>query len=111
MFLDTPPPVTNCHAFSDPLERDVLYGRPLSRLLRHAGGYSGTILTSNPQGLSYILPYSSPPLPPTHFLQVPLSGPFPYTFNTYYPFNLYSKQFVAALNGKCDPYRNVRLFN
>jgi len=29
--LDSPPPVTNCHAFSDPLplERDVLYGRPL----------------------------------------------------------------------------------
>src|SRR6218665_1840689 len=26
----TPPPVTNCHTFSDPfpLERDVLYGRP-----------------------------------------------------------------------------------
>src|SRR6218665_3310890 len=30
MFF-TPPPVTNCHTFSDtslPLERDVLYGRP-----------------------------------------------------------------------------------
>src|SRR6218665_3878304 len=29
-----PPPVTNCHTFSDPLpfERDVLYGRPLNRL-------------------------------------------------------------------------------
>ena len=29
--LDPPPPVTNCHTFSDPLplERDVLYGRPL----------------------------------------------------------------------------------
>ena len=28
--LDLPPPVTNCHTFSDPLplERDVLYGRP-----------------------------------------------------------------------------------
>src|SRR6218665_1050757 len=29
--LDPPPPVTNCHTFSDPLpplERDVLYGRP-----------------------------------------------------------------------------------
>ena len=27
----TPSPVTNCHTFSDPLpiERDVLYGRPL----------------------------------------------------------------------------------
>src|SRR6218665_1091412 len=23
------PPVTNCHTFSGPLERDVLYGRPL----------------------------------------------------------------------------------
>src|SRR6218665_1442150 len=31
MLLDPPPPVTNCHTFSDPLERDVLYGRPLSR--------------------------------------------------------------------------------
>ena len=29
-MLLTPPPVTNCHTFSDPLplERDVLYGRP-----------------------------------------------------------------------------------
>ena len=29
--LVPPPPVTNCHIFSDPspLERDVLYGRPL----------------------------------------------------------------------------------
>ena len=29
--LDPPPPVTNCHTYSDPLplERDVLYGRPL----------------------------------------------------------------------------------
>ena len=24
------PPVTNCHTLSDPLECDVLYGRPLS---------------------------------------------------------------------------------
>src|SRR6218665_1179585 len=24
-----PPPVKNCHTFSDPLERDVFYGRPL----------------------------------------------------------------------------------
>ena len=32
----TPSPVTNCHTFSDPLplERDVLYGRPLRRDLR-----------------------------------------------------------------------------
>src|SRR6218665_2146035 len=31
MLLDPPPPVTNCHTFSDPLplECDVLYGRPL----------------------------------------------------------------------------------
>src|SRR6218665_544904 len=31
-MLLTPSPVTNCHTFSDPLplERDVLYGRPLS---------------------------------------------------------------------------------
>ena len=28
-MLFTPSPVTNCHTFSDPLERDVLYGRPL----------------------------------------------------------------------------------
>jgi len=30
-----PPPVTNCHTFSDPLplERDVLYGRPLRRYI------------------------------------------------------------------------------
>jgi len=29
-FYPPPPPVTNCHTFSDPppLERDVLYGRP-----------------------------------------------------------------------------------
>ena len=33
--LYPPPPVTNCHTFSDPLplERDVLYGRPLCILL------------------------------------------------------------------------------
>src|SRR6218665_3514161 len=32
--LYPPPPVTNCHTFSDPLplERDVLYGRPLTAL-------------------------------------------------------------------------------
>src|SRR6218665_110438 len=31
--MDPVPPVTNCHTFSDPLplERDVLYGRPLGR--------------------------------------------------------------------------------
>ena len=31
MLFTTPPSVTNCHTFSDPLplERDVLYGRPL----------------------------------------------------------------------------------
>ena len=32
MLLTPLPPVTNCHTFSDPLpplERDVLYGRPL----------------------------------------------------------------------------------
>ena len=31
MLLTPPPPVTNCHTFSNPLplERDVLYGRPL----------------------------------------------------------------------------------
>src|SRR6218665_1198082 len=31
--LGSPPPVTNCHTFSDPspLERDVLYGRLLYR--------------------------------------------------------------------------------
>jgi len=28
MLLDRPPSVTNCHTFSDPLERDVLYERP-----------------------------------------------------------------------------------
>jgi len=28
MLLTLPPPVTNCHTFSAPLERDVLYGRP-----------------------------------------------------------------------------------
>jgi len=26
----TPSPVTNCHTISDPLERDLLYGRPLN---------------------------------------------------------------------------------
>src|SRR6218665_3718105 len=31
-MLFTPlPPVTNCQTFSDPLKRDVLYGRPLRR--------------------------------------------------------------------------------
>jgi len=32
MLFIPPPSVTNCHTFSDPLplERDVLYGRPLS---------------------------------------------------------------------------------
>ena len=33
--LYPPPPVTNCHTFSDPLpplERDILYGRPLMSL-------------------------------------------------------------------------------
>src|SRR6218665_185249 len=32
-MLFTPPPVTNCHTFSDPLllERDVLYGRPIDQ--------------------------------------------------------------------------------
>ena len=32
MLLIPPPPVTNCHTFSDPLtplEHDVFYGRPL----------------------------------------------------------------------------------
>ena len=31
-----PSPVTNCHTFSDPfpLERDILYGRPLGQILR-----------------------------------------------------------------------------
>ena len=35
--LDPPPPVTNCHTFSDPipLEHDVLYGRPLTRTIDH----------------------------------------------------------------------------
>ena len=28
--LGPPLPVTNCHTFSDPLEHDVLYGRPLA---------------------------------------------------------------------------------
>ena len=28
-MLFTPSPVTNCHTVSNPLERDVLYGRPL----------------------------------------------------------------------------------
>ena len=34
-MIFTPSPVTNCHTFSDPLplERDILYGRPLGRLL------------------------------------------------------------------------------
>ena len=34
--LYPPSPVTNCHTFSDPLpplERDILYGRPLRRLV------------------------------------------------------------------------------
>jgi len=28
MLMIPPPSVTNCHTFSDPLKRDVLYGRP-----------------------------------------------------------------------------------
>src|SRR6218665_3685088 len=31
--LYPPPPVTNCHTFSDPLEHDVLYGRPLDNMI------------------------------------------------------------------------------
>jgi len=32
MLLDSPPSVTNCHTSDhlDPLERDVIYGRPLT---------------------------------------------------------------------------------
>jgi len=39
MLLTAPPPVTNCHTFSDPLplERDVLYGRPLIEKLAAIG--------------------------------------------------------------------------
>src|SRR6218665_2289388 len=35
--LDPPPPVTNCHTFLDPLplERDVLYGRPITKDSSH----------------------------------------------------------------------------
>ena len=35
--LPSPPPVTDCHTFSDPLplERDVLYGRPIPALDLH----------------------------------------------------------------------------
>jgi len=32
--LDPLPPVTNCQTFSDPLERDVLYGRPLNPVFK-----------------------------------------------------------------------------
>src|SRR6218665_759940 len=41
--------------------------------------------------------------------QLPLSWPFPYTSNAcpLTSFNLYSKQFVAALDGKCEENRNV----
>jgi len=40
--LDPPPSVTNRHTFSDPLplERDVLYGRPLSQFLLQNYTYS-----------------------------------------------------------------------
>jgi len=43
-MLFTPSPVTNCHTFSDPLplERDVLYGRPLTCTYRKP-----TITSSN----------------------------------------------------------------
>src|SRR6218665_47876 len=46
---------------------------------------------------------------PLHIsLQLPCSWPCPYTSNTC-PINLYFKQFVAALGGKCEKDRNVAL--
>jgi len=49
--LDPLPSVTNCHTFSDPLplERDVLYGRPLSHLcISHIPLYFHKIYTFSP---------------------------------------------------------------
>jgi len=40
-MLFTPSPVTNCYTFSDPLERDVLYGRPIHMW------YSSSALATN----------------------------------------------------------------
>jgi len=41
-----PSPVTNCHTFSNPLERDVLYGRPLSGWVDGlVSGWAGTSST------------------------------------------------------------------
>ena len=45
---DLHPPVTNCHTFSDPLpplERDILYGRPLARQRGWRGARLNTIVT------------------------------------------------------------------
>ena len=46
-MLLTPPLVTNCHTFSDPLplERDILYGRP------HVGLRLTIIVKINPIGV------------------------------------------------------------
>ena len=46
-MLLTPSPVTNCHTFSDPLplERDVLYGRPLPAYFMVLNFYYGIQLS------------------------------------------------------------------
>src|SRR6218665_2846988 len=48
-MLLTPPSVTSCHTFSDPLpplERDVLYGRPLSQYIVSLWGVCGLLVES-----------------------------------------------------------------
>src|SRR6218665_368967 len=60
-------PRTLASSGREQLPLDYYAPPPFSRLLRHAGGYSGTILTPNPQ--AYIIRYknniSRPPYDPT----------------------------------------------
>src|SRR6218665_2530695 len=51
-MLLTPPPVTNCHTFSEPLplERDVLYGRPLRPSRRGSATQPPPLFCGGPPG-------------------------------------------------------------
>src|SRR6218665_27517 len=58
--LDPPLHVTNWHTFSAPLERDVLYGRPLrGPVIELPGGWEGSTPSSlfNPPAYSQKLPW------------------------------------------------------
>src|SRR6218665_1921080 len=74
-----PPPVTNCHTFLDPLplERDILYGRPLrlcSLQQRNKWEILGKILNRLPLAKCLDLPHD---LAPTS--QMSGSAPDPYS--------------------------------